>query len=110
MKIPIDANGRQVNGGSKLDDRTIPGKFVGYLPGHAGYRILLEDGRVMKSKDVEFIEDQPHHTLNVIDDDDDIGGSTVKLPTVTQLTAKQPSQTDTKYSNRDSECGGAECG
>ena len=93
MKIPIDANGRQVNRGSKLDDRTIPGKFVGYLPGHAGYQILLEDGRVMKSKDVELIKDQPHRTLNVIDDDDNIGGSTVKLLTVTQPMAKQPSVT-----------------
>ncbi len=60
VKIPTDANGHQVNGGSKLDDRTLQGTFIRYLPGHRGYRILLDDGKVMKSKDVEFIEGPAH--------------------------------------------------
>ena len=56
VKLPIDKNGRQVNGGSKLDDRTVKGCLVGYMPGHGGYRILLDDGRIVRSKDVVFEE------------------------------------------------------
>ena len=65
VKIPIDKNGgQQINGGSKLDDRTMVGKLIGYLPGHGGYQVLLGDGRVVRSKDVDFDEGNPHLTTS----------------------------------------------
>ena len=60
VKVPVDSNGRQVNGGSKLDERTLEGTFIGYLQGHRGYRVLMKDSRVIKSKDVEFLEGPAH--------------------------------------------------
>ena len=47
------------------------GRFIGYLQGHAGYRILLKDGWILKSKDVEFLEDPPHRTNMIAKDNDD---------------------------------------
>ena len=35
------------------------------MQGHGGYRILLKDGRVIKSKDVEFLEGSAHRTESV---------------------------------------------
>ena len=74
VRIPMDANGRQVNGGSKLDARTVKGIFIGYLPshgGHGGYRILLSDGQIMKSKDIEFIKGTAHRTIHTNEDESD---------------------------------------
>ena len=62
MKVPVDSNGQQVNSGSKLDERTLEGTFIGYLQGHGGYWVLLKDGRLIKSKDVEFLEGPAHRT------------------------------------------------
>ena len=74
VHIPTDANSQQVNGRSKLDACTIEGIFIGYLPshgGHGGYRILLSDGRIMKSKDIEFIEGTAHRTIHTNEDESD---------------------------------------
>ena len=82
VKVPVDTNGRQVNGGSKLDERTLEGTFIGYLQGHRGYRVLLKDGRVVKSKDVEFMEGPAHRTeaINEVDGVDDALHS-IQIPT-----------------------------
>ena len=53
------------------------GKLIGYLPGHRGYRVLLGDGlgRVVRSKDVDFDEGNPHLTTGGDSDGDvnDVG-------------------------------------
>ncbi len=92
VKIPIDKNGHQINGGSKLDDRTMVGKLVGYLPGHGGYRVLLDDGRVVRSKDVEFEEGKPHLTIS--NDSGDIDDDhPYKAPSATKPPATEPTAT-----------------
>ena len=37
VKVLVDTNRCQVNGGSKLDKRTLEGTFISYLQGHGGY-------------------------------------------------------------------------
>lgn len=41
---------------NKLDDTSEPGRFIGYPAGTKGYKILLENGRCVISRDVVFIE------------------------------------------------------
>ena len=41
---------------NKLENTSEPGHFIGYPPGTKGYRILLDDGRVIISRDVTFVE------------------------------------------------------
>ena len=36
----------------KLDNKSVPGRMVGYAPNTKGYRILLEDGDIIISRDV----------------------------------------------------------
>ena len=103
--IPTDANGRQVNGGSKLDARTENGIFIGYLLSHGGhgrYRILVNDGQIMKSKDVEFVKGPAHRTLvtEEVDEIDPPHSQKGKLVSVTpnELTpppSQPPTQTIT---------------
>lgn len=42
---------------SKLDARSKRGRMIGYAAASKGYRILLEDGSIVQSRDVEFFED-----------------------------------------------------
>ena len=90
VKIPIDKNEQQINGGSKLDNRMMVGKLIGYLPGHGGYQVLLDDRRVVRSKDVEFEEGKPHLMIpnNSGDTDDNYSKRTLATkPPATELTA-----------------------
>ena len=41
---------------NKLEDTSEPGRFIGYPAGTKGYKILLNDGRVIISRDVTFVE------------------------------------------------------
>ncbi len=41
---------------NKLEDTSEPGCFIGYPAGTKGYKILLDNGRVISSRDVTFTE------------------------------------------------------
>lgn len=41
---------------TKLDDTSEPGRFIGYPAGTKGYKILLDNGKVITSRDVTFME------------------------------------------------------
>lgn len=41
---------------SKLEDTSEPGRFIGYPAGTKGYKILLDSGRTIISRDVIFVE------------------------------------------------------
>ena len=62
-KIPT-VHGNQVTGGSKLDPRSIPCRFLGYATGTGNYKVQdLETRRVYVSRDVIFEEGLPRRTL-----------------------------------------------
>ena len=41
---------------TKLEPTSEPGRFIGYPAGTKGYKILLDDGRIVISRDVTFVE------------------------------------------------------
>ena len=44
---------------TKLDPVSAPGRLIGYAPGRKGYKILLDTGAVITSRDVTFDESAP---------------------------------------------------
>lgn len=70
-KIPT-VNGAQVDGGSKLDDRSVKCTFLGYASG-ANYKLIdAASGRVFTSRDVIFEEGRPRRTLSSVGEEDDL--------------------------------------
>ena len=62
-KIPT-IHGAQVTGGSKLDPRSVPCRFLGYATGTGNYKVQdTETRRVYVSRDVIFEEGLPSRTL-----------------------------------------------
>ena len=62
-KIPT-IHGAQVTGGSKLDPRSVPCRFLGYATGTGNYKVQdVETRRVYISRDVIFEEGLPNRTL-----------------------------------------------
>ena len=61
----------------KLEDTSEPGRFIGYPAGTKGYKILLDSGRTIISRDVKFEESgsrqQPLTSPPGTDDSDDEG-------------------------------------
>jgi hypothetical protein len=60
---------------NKLEDTSELGRFLGYPAGTKGYKILLDNGRIIISRDVTFVEDgntngrqAPEHEIDVSDD------------------------------------------
>jgi len=49
---------------NKLEDTTEPGRFIGYPPGTKGYKFLLDNGRIIISRDVTFVES--HGTTDIL--------------------------------------------
>lgn len=41
---------------NKLQPTSEPGRFIGYPAGTKGYKVLLDDGRIILSRDVKFVE------------------------------------------------------
>lgn len=88
VKIPTDANRCQIDGGSKLDSQTMEGVFIGYLPSHgwhSRHKVLLPDGKIIWSKDVEFIEEPSHRTVcadEIENEEEQIGKPTKPLRSV----------------------------
>lgn len=41
---------------NKLENTSEPGRFIGYPPNTKGYKILLDNGRIIISRDVTFVE------------------------------------------------------
>jgi Reverse transcriptase (RNA-dependent DNA polymerase)/GAG-pre-integrase domain/Integrase core domain len=65
-KIPTQ-HGAQVTGGSKLDPRSVPCRFLGYATGTGNYKVQdIETRRVYVSRDVIFEEGLPHRTLTSV--------------------------------------------
>ena len=61
-KIPT-VNGALVTGGSKLDDRGVECRLLGYASGGGNYKVQdINSQRVFVSRDVIFEEGQPHRT------------------------------------------------
>ena len=61
-KIPT-VNGALVSGGSKLDDRGVECRFLGYATGRGNYKVQdSASRRVFVSRDVIFEEGLPHRT------------------------------------------------
>lgn len=62
---------------NKLDRTSEPGRFIGYPPGTKGYKILLDDGRIIISRDINFVENnktinrEPKGNVVTSDDEDD---------------------------------------
>ena len=54
----------------KLDNTSAPGRFIGYPPGTKGYKILLENGRIIISRDVKFLESSSGQQPPPVDDTD----------------------------------------
>ena len=54
----------------KLDNTSAPGRFIGYPPGTKGYKILLENGRIIISRDVKFLESSSRQQPPPVDDTD----------------------------------------
>ena len=62
-KVPT-VHGAQITGGSKLDPRSVPCRFLGYAAGAGNYRVQdVTTRRVYVSRDVVFEEGQPRRTL-----------------------------------------------
>ena len=65
-KIPT-VHGAQVTGGSKLDPRSIPCRFLAYMSGTGNYKVQdVETRRVFVSRDVIFEEGMPRRTLTSV--------------------------------------------
>ncbi|KAF7353204.1 Gag-Pol polyprotein [Mycena sanguinolenta] len=62
-KVPI-VNGHRVDGGGKLESRTIPATFIGYGTGAGNYLLIDENGHQFESRNVEFDEGTPNRTLD----------------------------------------------
>jgi hypothetical protein len=60
-------NGQRVDGGSKLESRSIPATFIGYGTGAGNYILIDEHGSQFESRNVEFDEGVPHRTLDAGD-------------------------------------------
>ena len=61
-KIPT-VNGAQITGGSKLDQRGVECRFLGYASGGGNYKVQdVGSKRVFVSRDVIFEEGEPHRT------------------------------------------------
>lgn len=58
-------NGQRVDGGSKLESRTIPATFIGYGTGAGNYILIDEHGAQFESRNVEFDEGIPHRAVDV---------------------------------------------
>ena len=52
---------------TKLENTSEPGHFIGYPAGTKGYKILLDSGRIITSRDVTFVE-QPTATTGTLAD------------------------------------------
>jgi hypothetical protein len=63
VKVNI-VNGHRVDGGSKLQSRTIPATFIGYGTGAGNYVLIDEHGKQFESCNVEFDEGAPNRTLD----------------------------------------------
>jgi len=65
-KIPT-VNGALVTGGSKLDERGVECRFLGYAGGCGNYKVQgAESRRVFVSRNVIFEEGQPHRTSPIV--------------------------------------------
>ncbi len=97
-KIPT-VNGQQVSGGSKLDDRSIRAKLLGYTSG-GHYKLLDENGKIFISHDVIFEEGMLPHTLSVVGETEQPNGDLFLDPEVpkepfTSPDTLTPTTTDT---------------
>src|SRR5271168_3966567 len=73
-KIPT-MHGIQVTGGSKLDVRSVPCRFLGYALGHGNYKVQdIDTRRVYVSRDVVFEEGLPRRTLT------NVGENQIPIP------------------------------
>lgn len=52
----------------KLENTSEPGRFIGYPPGTKGYKILLDTGRIIISRDVTFAESNGGWSNNILEE------------------------------------------
>lgn len=79
----------------KLDDTSETGRFIGYPGGSKGYKIALDNGRIIVSRDVTFVESSDslinpteiHHSIPPEEEE----GSEPVGDTSTDMAAQQPS-------------------
>ncbi|KNZ45031.1 hypothetical protein VP01_8559g1, partial [Puccinia sorghi] len=68
---PVSFLNEPKNPGTKIYPKGSLGRLIGYNEELLSYRILAEDGRIVDTKSVQFLEFKPAEKSNALDDDDD---------------------------------------